>query len=130
MLAPDGFESRHPHHTRGETLRFLPLIYFLNKHTGVRVLNARRIWQTEPMALRSWLRVLLKRRAPRPKGRTALEIVVAAGPQGLMRRLDVEMLTRAVEHPASEGPVDAWHQQLARRLRQERQRRGRQPEKH
>lgn len=81
------------------------------------------------MALRSWLRVLSKRRAPRPKGRTALEIVLAAGPRGLMRRLDVEMRTRAVEQPDSESPVDAWHHPLATRLRQERQPRGRQPER-
>lgn len=48
---------------------------------------------------------------------SALALVAEAGPQGLLRRIDVEMLRRALGLPAPEGPVDAYHQHLAEHVR-------------
>lgn len=77
------------------------------------------------MSLRSWLGGLLKQRSPHPKGRTALGIVVVAGPRGLMRRVDIGTLRLSREQPAPQGAIDAWHRQLTMTLQQERQRRTR-----
>lgn len=48
---------------------------------------------------------------------SALALIAEAGPQGLLRRIDVEMLCRALGLPAPEGPVDAYHQHLAEHVR-------------